>query len=622
MTTMTSPMPVAAETALDKERRLFDELFTRLRDAFLNRIFDLKPEKARNRMTYLTFLFLISGFVISMIVSPEHSLTQWLVHTQNLFKYLLNPDVLREAMNAGRNYITEFIIFAWEALTDPRTLQYLPIMLASFFIAQHSAALYLADIFEISDISVARSFIMEVALSGSDDTIRITKGDVLEEHRSSPNYLIGGPGKVLVDLDSVALFEKPDGTPHVIGPTGKERGGKATLEGFERFRQAIDIRDHYVDLRDQDDKSPSVKGRSLDGIPITATDVRLMFSVHRNGKKTSAEEPYPFGPKAIEKLVYSAGSKVTPDQANPSAFEFSWINNMIGLIRGKLGGFMSERKLTVYLASIGQPEFEKAKKREEDLILREKQLTPSADEAVKGKEIKPPPEFMPRYKITNLFAQFAEEFTKSARERGVELHWIGVGTWKTPLDVVPDKHLEAWRLSQENLFKGSDEAVGKFETETILLKTMTLIQDVPITAFNNKVPVMEDKKNAMRTLLLDYRQQLVEVAELMKANGEQVSDYVIRAIEFLSDILGLSDYHWVGSDRPSNGKPPANGPSGAGQTEKPRSTEFIYQDLVQLVGGDQVTADRLIEHERKQFPNDTLEQLIQRATQRLLRDRK
>jgi hypothetical protein len=620
MTTMTTPMPVAAESALDKERRLFDELFTRLRDALLNRLFDLRPEKARNRMSYLMFLFLISGFVISMIVSPEHSLTQWLVYTRNLFRYLLNPDVLREAMNAGRNYISEFIIFAWQALTDPRTLQYLPIMLASFFIAQHSAALYLADIFEISDISVARSFIMEVALTGSDDMIRITKGDIFEEHRTSPNYLIGGPGKVVVDLDSVALFEKPDGTPHVIGPTGKEKGGKATLEGFERFRQAIDIRDHYVDLRDQDDKSPSVKGRSLDGIPITATDVRLMFSIHRNGKKTSAEEPYPFSPKAIEKLVYSAGSKVTPDQTNPSAFEFSWINNMISLIRGKLGGFMSERKLTVYLASIGQPEFEKAKQREDELIEQEKQLIPSTRDAVKGKDVKPPPEFVPRYKITDLFTQFAEEFTKSTRDRGVELHWIGVGTWKTPLDVVPEKHLEAWKLTQENLFKGSNEALGKFEYETILLKTMTLIQDVPITSFNNKVPVIEDKNLAMRTLLVDYRQQLVEVAELMRANGESVSDYVIRAIELLSDILGFTGFHWVGSDRPSNGKPPANGiPS---QTEKPRAAEFIFQDLVQLVGGDQVTAERLIEFERKNFPNERREQWINRAIQRIVRDRK
>ncbi|MFT3893537.1 MAG: hypothetical protein QM730_18060 [Anaerolineales bacterium] len=542
MTTVTTPLPVAAESALEKERRLFDELFIRFVDALLNRIFDLRPEKARNRMTYFTILFLASGFIVSMIVSPEHSLTQWIFHTRNFFLYIFNPDFALNAASQGVNYMNNFIVFAWQALTDPRTLQYLPILLAPFFIAQHSAALYLADIFEISDISVARSFINEVALSGSDDTIRITKGDVFEEHRSSPNYLIGGPGKVLVDLDSVALFEKPDGTPHVIGPTGKEKGGKATIDGFERFRQAIDIRDHYVDLRDQDDKSPSVKSRSLDGIPITATDVRLVFSVNRDGKKPTADDPYPFSPKSIEKLVYSAGSRVTPDQSSPSTFEFSWINNMIGLIRGKLGGFMSERNLTLYLASIGQPEFEKAKQREEALTQLEKQLTPT-NEAIKGKEIKPPPEFTPRYKITNLFTEFANEFTNSARDKGVELHWIGVGTWKTPLDIVPEKHLEAWKLSHENLLKASDENIGKLEKETILNKMMTLVQDVPIASYNGKVLGAEDKKVAMRNLLLDYRQQLVETAEFMKANGEAVSPVLSQAIAHIDDILGL---HWVG----------------------------------------------------------------------------
>ena len=163
---------------------------------------------------------------------------------------------------------------------DAKILQYVPVFLAPFFIALQSAAMYLADVFELDDVSVARRFIGSVALSGSDETIRIKQGEIAEESRESPAYLIGGPGRAVVELNSVALLE-PDGTPHIIGPTGKEPGGKATLEGFERFRQAFDVRDHYVELRDQDEKSQAVKSRSLDGIPIKATDVRLMFSIFR-----------------------------------------------------------------------------------------------------------------------------------------------------------------------------------------------------------------------------------------------------------------------------------------------------------------------------------------------------
>ena len=338
-----------------------------------------------------------------------------------------------------------------------------PVFLAPFFIALQCAAIYLADVFELENnadigvgVRVARDFIWEVALSGSDETIRIKQGEIAEEHRLSSNYLIGGPGKVIVDLDSVALFEKPDGTPHIIGPTGKEPGGRATLDGFERFRQAIDIRDQYVDLRDQDPKAQSVKGRSRDGIPITATDVRLMFSVYRGENPKKGDQfPYPFSNAAIKQIVYKAASRVTPENPNASAFDFSWINNMIGLIRGMLGGFMSDRELTEYLASIGMPEFVSAKEREDRIAEQLRHLTQQADDENKAGSADPTIKFMPRYQITNLFSEFAEGFTKSAQSNGVELYWIGVGTWKTPpgIDIVSEKHFEAWQLSGKILQK-------------------------------------------------------------------------------------------------------------------------------------------------------------------------
>ncbi|HLE91552.1 MAG TPA: hypothetical protein VI753_10425 [Anaerolineales bacterium] len=596
---MTTLAISTGQTALQKEGHLFKELFVRLGNTFLNRIFDLRPERAARRMWYLLFLLFISGFVMSLRYYP---LILWAQQIQDIFLYLFNP--LYAASYVGDPF-TKFFFLGLQAFTDPRTFQYLPIFLASFFIALQSAAIYLADVFELEDVGVARKFVSEVALSGSDETIRVSHGEISDEHRQSPNYLIGGPGKVTVDLDSVALFEKPDGTPHIIGPTGKELGGKATLEGFERFRQAIDIREHYVDLRDQDPKSQSVKRRSRDGIPITATDVRLMFSIYRGeGVKPSSESPYPFSREAVEQIIYKASSRVTPDLPNPSTYEFSWINNMIGLIRGKLGGFMSERYLTVYLASIGLPEFEKAKQREEVIAEQVRQLTQSTEDPPKAREVKPLPDFTPRHKITSLFSQFAEEFTKSARNNGVELHWIGVGTWKTPVEIVPEKHLEAWKLSQENMENGSQETMNKAEGEAIVQKMEALINSVPIAAYHNisgskkqtkrtvkkeeskqkdskqanhddvilNADDLEDKddavlkfilskaiqeekkasstehrdtdhKQGMRSLLLDYRKQFIETVEFMKAKNESVPPNLEEAIKHIDDQLGI---HWAG----------------------------------------------------------------------------
>ncbi len=592
--------PVPTETSLHKEWQIFQELFRRLVNAVINGIFDLRPQRAVQRAQYLIFLFILSILLITL-THQDYTLPIWATRLQRVFSYLFNSDY--RAGYEG-NAINDFIRFVYNAFTDPHTLQYVPIFLAPFFIALQSAAIYLADIFELENVGIARKFIWEVALTGSDETIRIKEGEISEEHRQSSTYLIGGPGKVIVDLDSVALFEKPDGTPHVIGPTGKEPGGRATLEGFERFRQAIDIRDHYVDLRDQDPRSQSVKSRSRDGLPITATDVRLMFSVYRgeNPKKTN-QYPYPFSKEAIEKIVYKAVSRVTPDQPNPSAYEFSWVNNMIGLIRGRLGAFMSERKLSDYLASIGVPEFEKAKQGEEQIAEQIRKLTQQSDETIKQKEIKPPPEFTPRYKITDLFSDFAQGFTQSARNGGVELHWIGVGTWKTPVEIVPEKHLEAWKITQDNLRTGSDELLKKSENEAMLQKMESLIRSVPLETYEeidgsgrqmrrrskrdyvkkepdnstdltlaepgmpgegvndmlNSFMFLQafqgrksyssdyyelDHESAMKLLLMEYRKQLIEAVEFMKSRNETVPPKIEEAIKHINEQSGWQ--HWVG----------------------------------------------------------------------------
>lgn len=604
---MTATPQPSNENALRKEQRLSRELFGRLINSLLNWLFDLRPERAQRRARNLFILFPISGFLICLIYYP---LGLWLGYLQKVF-LLLNPTY---AADYGSRPLIELAQFAYQALTDPRVFQYFPIFLAPFFIALQLAALYLADIFELEDVAVARSFVWEVALSGSDEAIRISQGKVADQYLESSNYVIGGPGKVVVDLDTVALFERADGTTHVIGPTGKEPYGMATIEGFERFRQAIDIRDHYVELRDQDSKSQSVKGRSRDGIPITATDVRLMFSIYRGeNPQPSAEFPYPFAKDAIERIVYKSSSKVTPDQKEPSAYEFSWINNMIGLIRGRLGGFMSERNLTEYLASAGTPEFEKAKQREELIAEQVRRLT-QPDEESKAKLPKPPPEFTPRHQVTSLFSQFAEDFTKSARNNGVELHWIGVGTWTTPpeIDIVSEKHLEAWKLSQENMKNGSQEAMSKAENQATLDKMELLIRSVPIDSYLDIIGVPRkqffkkqpskkldfklrdselddelvfsdqemldmlsgnyaltdltrrvnerineaaeqrfkefgrdsDLRGTMRKLLLEYRKQLLEAVQFMKAKNEPVPAVIEEAIGYINNQMGLK--HWAG----------------------------------------------------------------------------
>lgn len=578
----------ATETPLQLEQRMFRELSARLIDALLNRMFSLRPEKAVRRSSYVFILFLFSGFLISTFYYP---LSEWVQPIGKVLTSLLSTVNTPAELN---NSLTGLFIFFWKVITEPRILQYLPIFLSAFFIAQQSAAFYLADIFELEDVGVARRFINSVALSGSNETIYIKQGEIADESRESPVFLIGGPGKVVVEVDSVALFERADGTPHVIGPTGKEPYGKATLEGFERFRQALDIRDHFVNLRDQDIKSKAVKSRSRDGIPIKATDVRLMFSVYRgDNPKPSAEFPYPFDKEAVENIVYKATSRVTPDLSNRSTFEFSWINNMVGLIRGGLSGFMSRYELTEYLVGIDISKFDKTKSSVDQLGEDKKQSSQSGANAAK-QEMKDASSFDMRQRIKDLFYQFANEFTSKAHSNGVELHWIGVGTWEPLVEIVIEKHLKAWLLSQDNSKNSSQDKIDKIIQMEVFNKMKEMIQKVPIEVYYNDIvgiwPPMfmnlshgndyensdeyiknvlqqkmggsdddkhghkdsnhnkPDHPSGVKILLNEYLNQLIEIVDIIEDKNEVVPHNIKSAIILLSNLFGYEykNAHWVG----------------------------------------------------------------------------
>ncbi len=605
--------PKKTKTGLRKEWHLVTENFVRLINAYLNMMFDLSPKAASGRFWAFVILFFISGFLLSLINYP---LTLWLARVQDIFFYIAYSAY--RATYVGDPF-TNLFNFAWQVFIDPKNLRFLPLLLAPYFISLQAAAIYLADIFNLEDVSIARKHILEVALGGNDETIRISKGEIAEESRNSPNILIGGPGKVIVDLDSAALFEKPDGTPHVIGPTSREPGGKATIEAFERFREAINLRDHFIELRDLGENSRSVSSRSRDGIPIIATDVRFLFSVDRGDKSSTVEIPYPFSEQAVENIVYKHTSKVTLDQDTPSKYDFRWLDNMVRLVRRELGRFMNQHRLTEYFASHGIPEVDRAHKREDRYIREARRIVPPSEEPPERQKVPPVPNFVPRPEITNLFSKFADEFTKNAREHGVLLQWIGVGTWKSPVEEVFSKHIEAWKSRLENAVVGSDEAIKRVTLETFLNRLMQLIQEIPLGSYQQARINMPTEIAVIRTVLGDYRKQLIQARDLWVHKGESAPIDIEDAIRLIERLL----WHPVGGERMSGQNaeaPDGGGTDGGGDSSEAR--EFAYRDLVNRLGGDEAAADRLIEHEREKFPHDPIEKLIGRAIDRLIQDRR
>jgi hypothetical protein len=230
------------------------------------------------------------------------------------------------------------------------------------------------------------------------------------------------------------------------------------------------------------------------------------------------------------------------------------------LIHGELGSFMSRHRLADYLASIGMPEVEKARQREEEIVKFGKEVLPDGED-LEREEVPTPSSFQPRHMVSNLFSQFTEGFTKNAQERGVRLEWIGIGIWHTPNEIVPDKHLEAWRMSRENLSRGNPKALKGLQKEAQIQQTLRLVQNVPLGRFQQNAG--REHSVIVRDLLLAYREQLMEAIELLTKSNRQEPAILQEAIKHIDRILGYT--HWVrpaGTQAGSAGNPPPQTGSG------------------------------------------------------------
>ena len=97
-------------------------------------------------------------------------------------------------------------------------VKYIPLLFVVYALAQIKAARYLEDVYEIEDEDLASRFLEDVTFGYGSHKIVINEGKITEEDESSPVILIGGPGYIQVNLDSVALLEKVNGDPVVIHP--------------------------------------------------------------------------------------------------------------------------------------------------------------------------------------------------------------------------------------------------------------------------------------------------------------------------------------------------------------------------------------------------------------------
>lgn len=460
-------------------------------DVLLNQVFSLT-----HRVSVLRWNALGVGFILAWLASIIFTVPQPIVSQQ--LGYILSALGIFP-VNEAPTLASVLVNFLVTVVFHPAVIKHLLALYAPFWLMHRITAIYLADIFEESEVT-ARQFIMQAAFGQGYKTIHIRNGTVAEEDRNSTIIKIGGPGYVQVDLDSAVLFERPDGSPHVIAPTGKE-----IIDDFERIRRVVDLRDSIENI----ELPPT---RSRDGIIVGAKDIQFSYSIYRGESPKRSETPYPFSPAAVQSLVYKDTRAVKPGIAPERKPE--WLSGpfkMGGPIMAEMSAFISKRGLSEFLSAIGEPE-------ENSLTIREQKIE-QFSQLLSGihapQANKPPlesPNFSSRTFLTDLFYN-QDGFQKRMADKGFKLNWIGVGTWFTPTEIILSNHREAWKISRENFTRGNPQALETLQSEAKLQELLRLIQILPISKFYNDLEKVDDE-HLLDNLLQEYEETLQRAADL------------------------------------------------------------------------------------------------------------
>ncbi len=497
--------------------RVFDGL-KNLVDESLNRIFSLTHHASRLRWYALWVIISLVWLFAILFIVPEQMFRKQLGILLFSLGALLTGDP-QPFLQAGLTFLLTVVL-------HPVVIKFGIALFAPFWLLHRVTSLYLADIFEETEAS-ARHFIIEATFGRDYRSINIAQGMVsAEDAKSSTIIKIGGPGYAKVDLDSAALFERPDGTPHVILP-----GKKEIIDDFERLRRVIDVRDVVETI----DLPPT---RTKDGIFVGARNIQFSYSVYRGNSPDRTNIPYPCEPAAVESLVYKDGRTVKPGiRPSPTPEWQLGQFKMGGAVIGEIGAFVSKLGLSDFLAAIGEPEEKKLLERETEIRQTSQTLSGSGENANPDKPpLEAPKNFSPRTALTEAFYN-QNDFVRRMAEKGFQLNWIGVGTWYTPAEIILDNHREAWRLSRENLARGSQDALNAVRSEATLQELLRLIQ-IPVYQFFNHFDLLQSgDEKPLDDILQEYDDILSRALDLYRVGPGALEPKFARLVQQADALL-------------------------------------------------------------------------------------
>lgn len=301
---------------------------------------------------------------------------------------------------------------------NPHVLLYLIPVLFALSVGIIISSRYLADLFELESLWIAIRYLLASFFGWNYPRLKIDRGDVEQLNPTNPIKRIGGPGFIQTHLGFAATSETIDGTPKVYGlavdeidpaqpevdsPSPTQARSTYFIQGFERLREVVDLRDRLV-------KVDEIRAVTRDGVLAYARDSQMLFRVYSADKERSLKSPYPFTEESVRRLVYGQpvveGKTRSPDQA------------LAYVLRHEMIDFIAHYTLEEFLALQPYRSTEKQHIEQGTVV-----------ESIQNVHI-------PRRELTEHF--HTEVLRERLRKQGLELVWVGVGTWEIPVSIQED----------------------------------------------------------------------------------------------------------------------------------------------------------------------------------------
>ncbi len=302
------------------------------------------------------------------------------------------PALIPEDSLANMPVVFAVLLEVLSSFLSPQVLIFVFPVLLAILLSFHLGARYLADLFELESTSIAYRYLLGSVLGLRYPLLTIDAGDVAHLDQQNPLLRIGGPGYLKLHLGFAAVFETMEGQPRIYGPSAGH--SRYFVQGFERLRDVIDLRDQ---LREIDE----IRTVTKDGIVVHARDVQIVFRAFSSYRRND-DGTYQADPRSMLNLAYGG---IADEAGLPR-----WTETLPTLAVNELKSYVATRTLEEFLA------------------------LPS-DNGQNAMKV-----HIPRRELTASF--HTQERKQRLRDLGLELVWVGVGTWEVRDDQIPSSDME------------------------------------------------------------------------------------------------------------------------------------------------------------------------------------